>query len=218
MSDLAALRDLVELDLDDAGNATWSTAEIDRALKRALVEYARVSPQRAVGTITLEADGREISLSSLTGLTGVVRVWHPYTSADPEDPPEWRRFDVWGTTLYVLDGDEPASGDVVRVYYYKQHTIEDLESATSTTVPSQDEEVLVLGAGAYAAMQQARGAVGAAGVSTETPEHRLQWAVERMEAFHRALETVRHRELLRIDKRVPMFSEGWERADAREAI
>ena len=218
MSDLAALRDLVELDLDDSSNAVFSTGDVDRAIKRALRDYSVVSPQRAVGSITLAADGREISLSTLTGLTAVVRVWHPYTSSDPEDPPEWRRFEVWGTTLYILDGDEPASGEVVRVYYLKQHTIKDLESATSTTVPGEDEEVVVLGAGAYAAMQQARSAVGAAGVSTETPEHWLRWAADRMNAFWTALDAVRRRELLRIDKRVPMFTAGWERDDSREAI
>jgi len=209
MSDLAALRDLVEMDLDDAGNATWSTGEVDRSIKRALVEYSRVSPQRAVGTVLLAADGREISLASLTGLTAVVRAWHPYTSTDPEDPPEWRRWELWGTTLYILDGAEPVSGDSVRVYYHKGHTIKDLDAAASTTVPGEDEEVIVLGAGAYAAMQKARGSVGAAGVSTETPEHWLRWAVGRMDAFYSALGDVRLRELRRIDKRVPLHGGGW---------
>ena len=209
MSDLAALRDLVEMDLDDAGNATWTTGEVDRSIKRALVEYSRVSPQRVVGSLLLAADGREISVSTLTGLTGVVRVWHPYTALNPEDPPEWRRWELWGTTLYILDGAEPASGESVRVYYHKGHTIDDLDAATSTTVPVDDEEVIVLGAGAYAAMQKARGSVGAAGVSTETPEHWLRWAVARMDGFATALSGVRWRELRRIDKRVPLHGGGW---------
>ena len=38
------------------------------------------------------------------------------------------------------------------------------------------------------------------------------------DAFSDALERVRRRELLRIDKRVPMFTAGWERDDTREAV
>lgn len=44
---LATMRDNVEADLDDAGNAIWSTDEIDRAITRVLVEYSKVSPLRA---------------------------------------------------------------------------------------------------------------------------------------------------------------------------
>lgn len=77
MSTLAQLRDLVELDLDDAGNATWSTDDIDRGIEKALRDYSQVNAQQAVGTVTLAADGREVSISTLTGLTRVVKVWFP---------------------------------------------------------------------------------------------------------------------------------------------
>ena len=218
MSDLAALRDLVEADLDDSANATWSTAEIDRAIQRALADYSHVRPQQVTGTIELAADGREISLATLTGLSRVVRVWYPYTAADPEDPPQWRRFEHWSTTLYILDGDEPDTGEVVRVYYNKPQTIKDLASATATTVPTEDEEVIVLGAGAYAAISKARSAVGAAGVSTETPEHWLNWGTHRMTDFRLELRAIQARETRKLDKRVPIQHGAWLRSDTREDI
>ena len=40
MSDLAALRERVQRDLDDAGNAVWATDDIDSAIKRALEDYS----------------------------------------------------------------------------------------------------------------------------------------------------------------------------------
>jgi hypothetical protein len=218
VTDLAGLRDLVEQDLDDAGNAIWSTSDVDRAIKRALMQYSRVNPQRAVGTITLAADGREVSISTLTGLTRVVRVWHPYTASDPEDPPEWRRWELWGSTLTIVDGDKPASGEVVRVFYHKMQEIDDLDGAESTTLPLEDEEIIVQGASGYAALQKARSAVGEAGVSTETPEHWLRWSLSRLEAFFLALREVKARESRRIDKRVPMFGEGWQRSGMKEGI
>lgn len=219
MSNLATLRDLVELDLDDSGNDIWSTDDIDRALKRALVQYSEVNPQQIVGTITLSADGREISLSTLTGLSRVVKVWYPYTSTDPEDPPSWVRWETWAGTLYIASGAEPANGDKVRVYYHKLQTIDDLSGASATTVSIEDEEVIVLGAGAYAALQQGRSAVAEAGVSTKTPEHWMRWGLNRMDAFYDALRAVRTRELRKLDKRVPMHEDGWDRGeDYRDGV
>jgi hypothetical protein len=217
MSDLAALRDLVEADLDDSANDTWTTAEIDRAIQRALSDYSHVRPQEITASLTaLAAAGREISLSTLTALIRVVRIWAPYTAADPEDPPKWRRFEYYGTTLYILDGDEPAIGDVVRVYYTKPQTIKDLASAAATTVAIEDEELIVLGGGAYAAMQKARSSVVAAGISTDTPKHWLSWGSDRMAQFVEALRKVKATETLKLDKRVP--TDGWKRTDIREEI
>ena len=218
MSTLAELRDLVEADLDDAGNAVWTTDEIDRGIQKALREYSQVRPQQVIGTITVAAASREVSITTLTGLTRIVRVWHPYTAASPEDPPEWRRWELWLTTLYILDGDTPAISDVVRVYYNKPQEIEDLESAVATTVPAEDEETVIVGAGAYAATEKARGSVGEAGVSTDTPQHWLKWAEAQTAAFKHQLESIRRRESLKIDKRVPIQDQGWQRDDLRDGI
>jgi hypothetical protein len=204
--------------LDDAGNATWSTAEIDRAIKRALVDYSYVRPQELVDTIELAADGREIDVSGLEGLTAVVRVWYPYTAANPEDPPAWRRFELWASTLYILDGPEPDTDEVVRVYYHAPQTIEDLDAADATTVPPDEEEVIVVGAAAYAALPKARSAVMEAGISTDTPKHWLDWGNARMGEFRITLREIQKRAARRLDKRVPMHRAGWTRKDTREDI
>jgi hypothetical protein len=210
VSTLAQLRDLVELDLDDAGNAVWTTDEIDRGIGRALSEYSHVNPAQAVGTIALTEDGREVSLTSLTGLISVVRVWWPYTAGDPEYPPEWVRWQTWAGTLYIVSGSEPQSGDVVRVYYHKEQTVDGLAGEDATSVPSPDEEVILLGAGGYCALAKGRGAVGEVGVSEDTPEHWLRWSTGRLDAFNEALWRVRAREVRRLDKRAPLWREGWE--------
>ena len=218
MTVLADLRDLVEADLDDAGNAVWTTDEIDRAMTKALREYSQVRPQQVIGTITVAAASREVSITTLTDLTRIVRVWHPYTVASPEDPPEWRQWEMWLTTLYILDGAKPAISDVVRVYYHKPHTIEDLDSGAATTVAAEDEELVVTGAGAYAALEKSRGSVGEAGVSTDTPQHWLTWASGRLQDFKAQLAELRRRETLKIDKRVPIQEAGWQRDDLRDGI
>lgn len=196
---LAAMRDNVEMDLDDAGNAIWSTDEIDRAITRALVEYSKVNPLRAVTTIDVPSETWEFDLS---GLLRVAMVWWPYTAAEPEYPPNWVKFRVWADTLYLQTEDEPQLGDVIRLYYLKQQTIEGLEGATATTVPADDEEMIILGATAYAALEKARMAIGTVSVSQETPDHWREWGKERLLEFKAGLDFVGEREATAEDARV----------------
>jgi len=208
---LPTMRDNVEADLDDAGNAIWSTEEIDRAITRALVEYSKVDPLRAVTTIDVISEAREFDLSGVSGLLRVAMVWWPYTAAEPEYPPRWVKFRVWTDTLYLQTEDEPRSGDVIRLYYLKKQTIDGLEGATATTVPPDDEEVIILGATGYAALEKARTAIGTVGVSQETPEHWREWGNERLLEFKAGLDFVRDREATAEDARVgPWEVEGVE--------
>jgi len=151
-SNLANIRDRVEARLQDATNARWTTGDLDEAIRTALEQYSKYRPQRVIGTVTLSADGREVDISSLTDLLRVEKVWWDYDNSDPSYPPNYRQFEVWpGDILYIDDREEPASGDTVRVWYTKLHTIEDLDSATATTVPADDEGTIVTGACHFAA-------------------------------------------------------------------
>lgn len=151
---LTTLRDRVEALLVDSTNVVWATGTLDEAIRQALHEYSRARPQRAISTLTLATAVREQALSSLTGLIGVDRVWFPYTASDPEDPPNWILFDVWENagafTLYLKSDDDPAVGDVARVFYRKLQTLNGLDSASATTFAADDESLIVLGSAGYA--------------------------------------------------------------------
>jgi hypothetical protein len=153
---LADIRDRVEARLQDASNARWSTDDLDEAIRTALEQYSKYNPQHTLGTIALSAAGREIDISSLTGLLRVEKVWWDYDSSDPTYPPNYRQFEVWpGDVLFIDDREEPAAGQTVRVWYTKLHTIEDLDSATETTIPEDDEGTIVTGACHFAAQMRA---------------------------------------------------------------
>ena len=153
---LATIRNRVEATLQDSANAVWSTDDIDEAIRKALDRLNWVLPREVIGAITLAAAGREISLASLTGLLDVKRVWWDYDSTSPTHPPDFRRFQVWpNNILYIDDDDEPAAGDVVRVWYTKHHTILNLDSGTETTLDSNWQGVIVTGAAGYAAQSRA---------------------------------------------------------------
>lgn len=148
--DLDSITTEVQTTLADTGTVFTDDA-CEQAILLALRELNTVEHYARIGTITLAANSREISLSSLTQPSRVDRVWLPYTAAAPEDPPEWRAFEQWSDTLlYISDGAEPDAGDVARIFYHTPHTIDDLERAAATTLNDTQVGAIVFGAAAYA--------------------------------------------------------------------
>ena len=86
-------------------------------------------------------------------------MWYLYPSCAPESPPNRVRWDRRGNISYISWGETPEAGAKLCVYYHQAQTLEGLDGASSTTVPLQDEEVIVLGAAAFAALQKARSSV-----------------------------------------------------------
>jgi len=134
--------------------------------------------------VTLSADGREIDISSLTGLWRVEKVWWDYDSSSPGYPPNWRQFEVWpGSILYIDDDDAPSSGDVVRIWYTKKHTIKGLDSATATTVAEEDVTYLVSGAAYFAARARAVELSETLNVDKDVVDRLVEWADEEGKNF-----------------------------------
>lgn len=206
---LSQLRDLVESDLADSSNLSWSTAEVDRAIRQALYRYSQVRPLQVIGTLTA-GNTREYSLTTLTGLIDVTAVWWPYDSSDPEYPPKWVDFELWddNTILFLKSADRPNTGDdPLRVFYTTRHTIKDLDSATAGTYFEEDEEALVLGASAYAAVQRARYVTDTINATSEVPASFKAWARDRMKEFEQELERIGRRVIRHYDSRVRMLGD-----------
>lgn len=196
---LAELRDRVEQILLDTGNAIWSADHIDEAIRRALHEYSKVKPLIAIGTLTLSADGRELDASSLTGILGVREIWCDYTASDPEFPPNRRQYEYWPDeqTIYVTDDYEPQNGDVCRVFYTKLQTIEDLDSATATTLPGDDETLICEGASGYAATSRAVDLAEQVTLDRLTAQQIRAWGMAQLQRFRAGLKRVAEQEALR---------------------
>lgn len=153
MSDLAAMIDKVEALLMDSTNATWDTGTITGALRRALQEFTINYPAEAEEVLELDAAGREIDISDLTGVNGITAIWWPYDSSAENWPPNkirgWRFW--WDgsapkVVLDLADVAQPQVGDEVRVWYTVPQTIEDLDSATATSLRAEHEGIVVTGA------------------------------------------------------------------------
>ena len=188
---LTTLRDRVEQLLHDTGNTKWATADLDEAIRQAIQRYTRVSPAEAIAAITLEAAGREVDISSLTGYQRVRRVWWDYDSAAPDYPPRWREFELWpADVLFIKAQAEPQAGDVVRVWYTHAHTLSGLDSAAATTFPAEADPLLVVGAAATAAYNRAVATSETLNVDGGVPERLLAWAAAHEARFQAELARV----------------------------
>jgi len=202
---LANIRDRVEADLMDSGNATWSTAELDAHIRRALIRYSQINPQRKAGNLSSSDGVREYALSSLTGLQEVTHVWFPYDDSDPEYPPN---LPAWSTPhdgylrLEVADEPSGAATEKIRVFYTLLQTLKDLDGATDTTLDAEAEQLIVIGAAAYAAEQLAQARMASVNASEHAPLRWMQWAADRLQRFEDALAILQARIALSQDPRV----------------
>lgn len=212
---LATLRDRVEAKLQDSGNLIWSTATLDEAIRTTLDRLNWTMPRQAIGTITLAAAGREISLASLTGLLEVKRIWWDYDASGPTHPPEFRRFEVWpGSILYIHDESEPAANDVVRVWYTLPHTIQNLDSASTTTMDATLQALMVTGGAGYAAQIRAIELAEQATLDPGVTNKLNDWARNQIAEFRTQLRNIANIESTRQAQMVPMQPmDRWDKRD-----
>lgn len=148
MSDLATIRATVRTDLhdEDPADQRWTDDELDRHIKRALLEYSQASPLEQKTTLQTTQDSREVDISSLTPRVRIVAVEFP----TGEYPPTYVPFSLWGDTLTLDLTAAPSSAQDVNVYWHKIHSING-----SVTFPTSHDDIVAGGAAAYAALEWA---------------------------------------------------------------
>jgi hypothetical protein len=178
---LTEMRTRVRQDLqdEDAANYRWTNDEVDGAIQRVVREFSLAYPQME-STLLATTDGsREIDISSLSGLIAIESVEFPIGEA----PPYYQHFELWKTTLYMED---KGNGDDARVRWYKEHTL-----STSSTIPAQFEEIIVLGATGYLAASASAYTVDRASIAGKWATiNFLKWGHERLELYEKKLKAI----------------------------
>jgi len=180
------LRTRLRTDLGEPVADRWSDDDLDHHIGHALRDINRVAPRELTATDLAIPDpaSREIDISSLTDRIAVTAVEYPVDRY----PKRLRHFEVWGDTLTLLVDAMPAPGGVVYVYYTAAHTLGDEES----TLPAHLEDVVVVGAAGYAALEYAayamnRVTVGGAG----TAEQLAAFGRDRLMQFRQELSSLK---------------------------
>jgi hypothetical protein len=160
-SNLTTYRARIVNSLDDA-TLKYSNAILDEALRKVLNEYTRAFPNIKTASTTVTAAGRSQPLADCANLITIINLYHPFIStlADPYIHPREDFTLSWsdGSPVVYFKGDHiPQVGEIIFTSYAARQTINLLDSAATTTVRDDHEDLLITGAAGQAAMMRASG-------------------------------------------------------------
>ena len=179
---LTEMRARVREDLQDTDseNYRWTDDEIDGVIERIVLEYSLHAPIEQQDDIATTDGDTELDISSLTGLLEVESVEFPIGYK----PKYFQRTEYWAGHLYMQD---EGNGNDARVRWLKKHTLD----ASSTTIPTKHEEIIVLGATGYLAMSASAYTVDRASIAGRHATINFKaWGKERLDRYDRKLKAV----------------------------
>ena len=179
---LTEMRARVREDLQDtdAQNYRWTDDEVDGAIDRVVTEYSLHAPIEQQGDIATTDGDTELDISSLSDLLGVKSVESPIG----QTPKYYQRTEYWAGHLYMKD---KGNGNDARVRWLKRHTLD----ASSTTIPTEHEEIIVLGATGYLAMSASAYTVDRATIAGRHATINYKaWGKERLDRYDKKLKAV----------------------------
>ncbi|MBI2767653.1 MAG: hypothetical protein HYX53_17280 [Chloroflexi bacterium] len=179
MTVLSDVRDRVRKDLRDTDAAAyrWSDAQLERHIDHALTEVSLALPQEKTATLATTSGSRELSLAALDVIE-VERVEYPLGSY----PPEYVGFATWATSL-MLQVDALPVGAPAKLYFTARHTLD----GTGTSLSPQQVDLVAMGAGAYAALEQAIYAADRITTGADAAGGYADWGRARLTAFQQLL-------------------------------
>jgi len=167
---------------EDEANYRWTNDQVDGAIERVVREFSIVYPIQQQDDIATVDSSRDIDISSLTGRIGVESVEFPIG----ENPSHYQKFRIWQDTIQMADEGD---GSDARVRWYKEHTL-----AESSTIPSQFEETIVLGATGYLAASASVYTVDKATIAGKWATiNFLKWGKERLDRYEKKLKGLKSR-------------------------
>jgi hypothetical protein len=172
---LIEMRARVRQDLqdEDSNDYRWSDDQIDAAIERTVMEYSLYAPIQCQDDIDTTPADNELDISGLQGLLQIESLQFPIGY--------YQLYQHWAGRLFMKDN---GTGDKARVRWRKKHTITD----TSTTIPPEHDEIIVLGATGYLAMSASVNTVDRAFIAGRcgTISYR-EWARERLSRYEQQL-------------------------------
>lgn len=188
--DLTAYRTAILATLADPLGSRYDTAALDAALRQALREYSEAYPDIFTFSQTVTVVGQEQSLTSAgTGIMDILQVNYPYTNQ--LNPPLFESFYFYRLAgapyMRFTSPAVPQVGQVIRVRATRLHTVNNLDSATATTVAPTHEHRLAAGAAGLAALTRVSLMVESYGTRTGDSKNLQAWAQNTIADFRKFL-------------------------------
>jgi hypothetical protein len=186
MSALAAFRTAVLALLDDPTSARYSSAQIDQALRWALNEYATARP--LINTYQLDSTGYALIILPSDFTARYITKVELYNE-DPDQVEELAHYAYLRDNGWALEtiGRSLPVGEVLTITYATSHSIDDLDGAAGTTLPSEDEVIVQVGAAGYAAQMRASSRAESVNLQVGLSKQLLEVAGLLMAAFRAAI-------------------------------
>jgi len=164
----------------DSQNYRWTDAEVDGAIDRVVMEYSLHAPIQQQDDIATTDGDTELDISSLSGLLKIESVEFPIG----QSPKYLQRTEHWAGHLYMED---EGNGSDARVRWLKKHTLD----ASSTTIPTEHEEIIVLGATGYLAISASAYTVDRASIAGRHATINYKaWGKERLDRYDKKLKAI----------------------------
>jgi len=179
---LTEMRARIREDLQDTDsqNYRWTDDEVDGAIDRVATEYSLHAPIEQQDDIATTDGDTELDISSLSGLLEIESVEFPIG----QTPKYLQRTEYWAGHLYMQDEGD---GEDARVRWLKKHTL----AAGSTTIPTEHEEIIVLGATGYLAMSASAYTVDRASIAGRHATINFKaWGKECLDRYDKKLKAV----------------------------
>ena len=179
---LVEMRARVREDLQDTDSQhyRWTDDQVDGAIDRVVAEYSLHAPIEQQDDIATTDRDSELDISSLLDLLDIKFVEFPIGLS----PKYYQHTEYWAGHLYIGDAGD---GEDARVRCTKKHTL----TAESSTIPTEHDEIIVLGATGYLAMSASAYTVDRASIAGRhaTINYR-SWGKERLDSYDRKLKAV----------------------------
>ena len=164
----------------DSQNYRWTDDEVDGAIDRVVMEYSLHAPIEQQTDIATTEDDTELDISSLSGVLKIESVEFPIG----QTPKYMQHIEYWAGHLYMEDEGD---GEDARVRWLKKHTLD----ASSTTIPTEHEEIIVLGATGYLAMSASAYTVDRASIAGRHATINYKaWGKERLDRYDNKLKAI----------------------------
>jgi hypothetical protein len=198
MNVLSGVRDLCRQYLhDNVGDALsgerFGDNEIDLQISDCLIELSLASPYETTEDLT--ADGTyELDLSDVDDLIEVIQVEYPVD----DTPRTFFNCSQFGDTLTIDRDGYPSSGETVRAYCRKYHTLDE----STTTLNKRQEQLLIMGTCGKLAMNKAMQYINRVNLGgTNAYSAIYQWGAQQYALFQRGLKGQRKFKVYKVHQR-----------------
>lgn len=196
---LTDLRSKMRRDLHDEDSASyrWSDDVLNRHLERAVADISAAAGRTATATLAAEDGVRSYDLSAIADLCDRPQAMQLVEWPSDETPRSSTPFRVWANRLYLLADEAPVAGDSIRIWYTRPHVL----SEESTTLSPDEQELALLGAEAYAALELEAYSAGRLTVTGRAGQDYRAWGQHLLGRFRQGLDERRRQAALAVDGR-----------------